>query len=316
MHCVQAIRSWVLEWGPYALPALANGVLVFLGVWLSLPDFAQKVQDNPTYRKLLAALCIALGLVGFIADVRARHDSDKSSRQLIEKVGTALGKTNELLTKTDLLMTNTNTLVTFTTLALPQLAELKATVAGLQEKITTAKQQHDPQRVAALEAKAQETQQQADRISKILQALGWVPILVQQLRDWLPRLRMTMEDLNGNETSELKQYVTAHPQDQAEGIDRINQKWRIEESKANEQADNDLKALMANAEFVRNELLKWVPPQFQNAFDKTMEQQFAQAQRDLRGVDPIRDAAYLEDLTKRVRPPVQKPLVISTPNNN
>jgi len=199
-------------------------------------------------------------------------------------------------------------MVTITTQAIPKLVEIQTTLIDLHKEIAAAKEEHNPQRVAKLEAKAQEVQQQADRISKILQALGLAPILVQQLRDWFPATQMTMEDLNHNEMSEVGEYATAHPDDQ-EGANRIHQKWAIEVRKATEQSENDLKVLMANAEFIRNELLKWVPPQFQNALDKTMEQKFAQAQHDLRGVDPMRDAAYLEDLMKRVRPPVQKPLV-------
>lgn len=302
MACLHRIWSWMAEWGPYGLPALANAVLVFLGVWLSLPEFAEKVQKNPTYRRLLATSCITLGLIGFVADVKARHDSDQSSKQLIQKVGKALDKTNELLDKTNVVVANTSTLGAFTSLALPQIADLKSTITGIRLELVVARQQHDSQRVAALEAKERDSQRKADSISDTLRALGLAPILVGQLRDWFPRDYSKREDIEHDRLSEVGRYTAAHPDD-TDGAKRIEQKWEAEGRKASEQSGADLKVLMTNADFVWRELIKWVPPQLQNPFDQTMEQKFARA--DLKEADPMNDAAYIEDLLKRVRPPAK-----------
>jgi hypothetical protein len=189
---------------------------------------------------------------------------------------------------------NTGTLVSMATLAMPKLTEFNLKLIDVRKDIATLKKGSPKER---------EAQQQADSISDALKALGLAPILVQQLRDWFPRLQMRREDINSDRMSEVGQYTVAHPDD-SEGANRIHQKWDAEDHKANEQSDADLKVLMANAEFVCRALLKWVPPQLQNASDQTMEQKFAQAQHDLKGVDPMQDAAYLENLIRRVRPPM------------
>jgi uncharacterized membrane protein len=79
-------------------------------------------------------------------------------------VETALTKTNELLTKSDLLGTRIQTLAT-------QLAGQATTLDKLHTELEAAREKHDPQKVHDLEAKAQEAQQQADRIAHELRVL-------------------------------------------------------------------------------------------------------------------------------------------------
>src|ERR1019366_1117790 len=107
---LHAIWFWLREWLPYVLPAVVNALLVILGVVMSLPKLAETIENSPTYRRVLAAICIVAGLVGFYFDVRARHDSERTSTQLLSEVGDALTRTNQLLTQTSSLVTNTSTL--------------------------------------------------------------------------------------------------------------------------------------------------------------------------------------------------------------
>jgi hypothetical protein len=90
VSCLHVIWSWLLEWFPHILPAIVNALLILAGVVMSLPKLAEKIEDTPKYRKCFAVICIGAGLIGFVFDVRARHDSDKTSSQLLGEVGITL----------------------------------------------------------------------------------------------------------------------------------------------------------------------------------------------------------------------------------
>jgi hypothetical protein len=91
--------QWLKEWSAYFLPAISNLVLVLLGVWMSLPNFAEDVERNRTWRRWLAGICLIFGLTGFVYDVSQRRGSDITNKALLQSVGTTLGNTNSLLTK-------------------------------------------------------------------------------------------------------------------------------------------------------------------------------------------------------------------------
>jgi hypothetical protein len=307
MSGLRGMWSWVMEWGPYALPALANGVLVFLGVWLSLPDFADKVQKNPTYRKLLAGLCIALGLIGLLADVRARHDSDRAGTKLLRDVGTALTKTNVLLSKSDLLVTNTQTLPTFVTLATPQLAGLQTKLANLHTEIEAAREKHDPQMVRDLEAKAQDAQQRANTLSRELLAITMAPQIARQLRYWEQELGAQHQDLHKREWEEevrLGQQVKplSEPEHNRE-LQRIMSEWQVRYDQKDAEYQEKLKGIIATADVVRREMLQQIPLQQQVPEDKKQEQAFAAAKSTPQSFSTEAAARYLEDLVTRVPPP-------------
>jgi hypothetical protein len=165
MSCVRAVWMWFREWAPYALPALANGVLVFLGVWLSLPDFADKVANNKTYRYILAGICIALGFIGFVSEVKVRHDSDKSNSQLMADMHTELVNTNSLIA-------STSSLANLVTAYVPVLAEVKGKTADLDSQLKKAKEKHDPNLVASLESQAKQAREQVDYITQQLREIA------------------------------------------------------------------------------------------------------------------------------------------------
>jgi hypothetical protein len=139
------IRVVVRDWFPYILPAVSNLILVLLGIIMSFPALAERVEKTPKHRKGVAWTCLILGLIGLIFDVGQRHSSDKTNKQLLENVGTALANTNELVQ-------DTRTLVTTVSVTMPRLNELDVKLAGLNKQI--AKSETDPKVLAELQRQA------------------------------------------------------------------------------------------------------------------------------------------------------------------
>lgn len=108
--------QWLKEWSAYLLPAVSNLILVLLGVWMSLPKFAEDVEENATRRKWLAVICLVFGITGFAYDVGQRRSSDITNKKLLQNVGTTLGNTNSLLAKLTELEQTDRSLLTVTQL--------------------------------------------------------------------------------------------------------------------------------------------------------------------------------------------------------
>src|SRR5271166_142032 len=287
MHCLRTLWLWTLEWTPYILPALANGVLVFLGVWLSLPDFAQKVQDNPAYRKLLAGVCITLGLIWMTAEIRSRRDSDKANSQLLRDVGTALIRTNELLTNTHSLMTSTASIAAFENTAIPQLAGLQTNIAHLHDELDAAKEKHDPELIRDLEAKAQAAHEQAHDLSRELLAVTMAPQVAAQLRDWDAEKKEA--DLTiGNEEWEEKQQLKDARNASAKPLD-----WTEVRKQSDQKFQTKLKSIVTTADFIRKEMLQRIPSQAQNREDREQEREFALAKNSPDSLDRNAAANYI-----------------------
>ena len=116
-----------------ALRAVCTRKLCFsvLGIWLSLPVFATDVENNPMRRKMLAALCLALGLIGFLADVKARHDSDRSNRQLMDNTNALVTDTKTLIGTTTALVGNTTSLIHSTNVMVNGLTDTMTKLRGM-----------------------------------------------------------------------------------------------------------------------------------------------------------------------------------------
>jgi hypothetical protein len=278
-----------------------------------VPNHLRKKQQNPPVGVYIAfmglaaaivslrkepsaiekALWIALITTLMFAEVRNAYVEDAAQLAQFKATKEGLDATAQ----------NSGTLVAITIQVMLKLTEFHVELVDLDKRIAAAMKDRNPQLATALQVKKQKVQQQADSISDPLRALGLAPIIVQQLRDWFSKDQNKREDINHDRMSEVAEYTAAHPDD-TDGANRIQQKWDAEDRREIERSETELKSLMANADFVCRELIKWVPAQLQNASDTKMEQKFAQAQRDLKGVDPMQDAAYLENLLKRVRPPM------------
>lgn len=146
MPVVRHLLSWIWGWLIYILPAISNFVLVLLGVVMSLPALADKVEKTPRLRKSLGAVCLTAGLVGLGFEVVQRRSNDVEMQTLISDTTQLVAKQDELLTSTKTLVDNSNQLATL----MPEISALNTQVATFSLKIGAAK--GNPQLTAALGA--------------------------------------------------------------------------------------------------------------------------------------------------------------------
>jgi hypothetical protein len=144
-HFIKDASLWLWGWLIYVLPALSNFILVLLGVLLSLPTLAEKIEKTPKYRIALGIICVIAGTVGFLFDVGQRRSSDQTNRQLLRDTGIALRKTNELIDKTTGLVSSTNEMVS-------RLGSATDHLANIDKNLDLAQRQNKPTLVAALRA--------------------------------------------------------------------------------------------------------------------------------------------------------------------
>jgi hypothetical protein len=149
---------------------------------------------------------------------------------------------------------------------------------------------NDPKRLSELANTAQAATQKADALGQELLAITMAPQIAEELRDWKFERDAKQQDLHNREYELEMQFQQQHPEDRG-GLNDIIQEWAIRYEDAEKESDDQLKGLMATADFTRSELLKRVPMQYPD--DK----------KDFQS-RPREDAArYLENLAKRVPPP-------------
>ena len=165
----------VRDWAPYVLPAVSNLILVLLGVVMSLPNLAERVEKNPRLRKLFAAICIAAGLVGFGFDVSERRTNDQSNKQLVAAVQTEVGNTNELVKDTKGLVSSTQSTLLGLDLLQTKMTSLNHRLANLDQKIGVAKKQNDQNLIAAL---------QAQKRTSLSTLITMAPAIISQMEFW------------------------------------------------------------------------------------------------------------------------------------
>lgn len=159
----------------YALPDASNLILVLLGVVMSLPNLAERVEENTFTRIGLALSCLLFGLAGFTVSLHQRRQSDLQQVQLV-------GNVNLLVTSTNALVGNTNTVLTTFGVLMPQVTALKGEVADVNGKLELAREKHAPREIAELEAKADAAQRLVDTASSTL-SVALLPRITQQMRD-------------------------------------------------------------------------------------------------------------------------------------
>jgi hypothetical protein len=176
-HIVKFAFSWIVD----ALPDFVNLILVLVGVIMSLPKLAEKIEDNTKARRTVAIVCLVLGLAGFWASVYQRRQANSETEALLNSVKT-------LVTNTNTLVTNTNT----TVLLVPQVSALNTRIAELDGKIEAAK--GDPQLVSKLEEEAASEREKAkSTTTKLL--LAMVPGIQMQLSNIENRIYSDEEPL-------------------------------------------------------------------------------------------------------------------------
>jgi len=166
-HRLVPLLWHVLEWLAESLPDMVNLILVLVGVIMSLPKLAEKIEDHAKAWYTLAAGCIVLGLAGFVASVHQRHQFNFQITQLVTN-------DNQLVTNTNNLVTSTNTVVTDFGILMPQLAGLRADQQDIATRLLTAREKHDPHAIASLESQAAAAQNYARQVLPILTSANYL----------------------------------------------------------------------------------------------------------------------------------------------
>lgn len=274
----------VSGWTAYVLPALSSIILVVAGIAIGLPSLAGKINKTPRRARCVAAVCFFAAATSFIFDVTARHDSDTEMRRL-------MGNDAVLLTRTESSVNQTNQLVTDESIFLTQLSTVNVRLSDLDAKIASSRS--DPQRTAALQAQVRAAQQEIRDISADA-LLSLVPQSVNQLRDW-PRERFAAEENLRLDKFEIR-YRTSTSQELAQNDAYWAQK--IKESDA--RYDEQLSALIANADSLRKIMLQRLSPSLSNHEDKFEAAAFISARTAPKLLDLDRAGIYLTALAKRL----------------
>jgi hypothetical protein len=289
----RSLWSHVVEWLPDIVPAISNLILVLLGIIMSLPLLADKIEKTPRYRKWLAAVCLVFGITGFIFDVVQRHSTEQATRQLIGNTSTMVGNTNHLVQTTDVMVSTVSVLV-------PKLNAVQGEMATLEIQIKAAKEKHDPKLVADLEGRMKRAQDQADRMTRELYFITSAPQVAQQLRDWYGMKQQKIQDMHDWQWEENIHWPEKHPND-PDGLSKVWKEWDDRIEKEEQSSREELSRMLANAELIRKEMLQLIPSQEQSAEDKKQEKEFSQTDSDQRSLEKA--ARYLEELARRVPPP-------------
>jgi len=155
-HFLKPVLLWTID----ALPDISNLILVLVGVIMSLPKLAERIEAYAVARYILAVGCVALGLCGFIVSVNQRRQAKDDEHTLVG---------------------NTNTLVTMVSVMLPQISAANDGVATLKTALHDAEGRRDSNAVASLRSKLAEAQKQSDDATRQL-AIKLEPKVSAQLQ--------------------------------------------------------------------------------------------------------------------------------------
>lgn len=267
---ISSAWEWVREWLFYILPALSNLILVLLGVLLSLPDLADKIEKTPKYRKTLGVVCLLAGLVGFGFDVGQRRSSDQTNRQLLRDTGSALKKSDDLIDKTTVLVSSTNQMVTNFAILMPKVSALDVQIGDLNRRMEAAK--GNPQLIAVLQGQIDTARAQSAAASRQI-LIGMVQTIVDRIDQRTLQFRMaTLPDDLRRETPAEQKAIQVEYQ-------------------------RDMSNIIADADYIRQQLLQG---QTLTSDDETQAATFKAAiNGDSKSFDGFAAARYLDNLAKR-----------------
>ena len=198
------------------------------------------------------------------------------------------------------LKTDTSNLISAISGTLPMIAALNSDLATLRRDTEAAKEHHDPRMVANLEHQAQTAQQQVDALSHELLAITMAPQIAEQLREWHGTYRQKIKDMHSQQDEENIRWDAKHPND-PEGRTKAWNDWNAQIDRAEQDSEEQWNKTVANADFIRKELLQRIPLQLQSVEDKRQEKEFVKTRDDPQSADKA--AHYLEELARRVPPP-------------
>lgn len=248
LHLCAPTWIWLRGWMFYVLPALSNLILVLLGVVLSLPTLAQKIEDTPKYRIALGVVCVLFGLVGFWFDVDQRRSSDLTNKQLLQDTGTALRKTSDLIDKTSGLVTGTNDMVSRLGLMAPQITAATDHLARIDQELNLAKKHNDTQQVTALEA------QRAGALSTLRQMAAGI---LADLQFWANKWDVDDRALDSWHQHNRDRIRMANPDMTVGDLDlAATQDYLKRKTELNLLNTKQVLPVMTNANYLRQEMLQ------------------------------------------------------------
>ncbi len=247
---------------------------------MSLPNLAQKVEENKRARYFLAIGCIVLGLGGFVSSVNERRQATSQMLSLVSDTKVLVTNTNGLVQETNADVANTNSLVSAVGILVPQINSLNARTAVLDKEIEGSKG-GSPRLTAALRAEEATVQAQADAASRQL-LVSMVPGIFYQLgaleRNW------QAED------------------EHAVGLTIPGAERETRRSALTKKYSHQARPLMVIADNLRRQLLQELPPSDQTPEDKNEAVLFAKvvAGGAFQPRDLIEAANYFSALSQRV----------------
>jgi hypothetical protein len=269
---------------------ITGGLLIFLSSLVS--------EGFPKRFRLALWAVFALLAIGYT--VEGIHLDKEAAAKADSQHATGENETRGLKNEIHDLKTNTSNLISTIAVMFPMIASLNADLATLRRDTAATKEHHDPRVVANLERQAQAAQQQVDTLSHELLAITMAPQVAQQLRDWYGTKQQKIQDMHDWQWEENIHWREKHPNEPA-GLSKVWKEWDDRIEKEEQSSREELSRMLANADFIRKELLRRIPPQEQSAEDKNQEKEFAQTDSDQESLE--KSARYLEELARRVPPP-------------
>jgi hypothetical protein len=225
------VLSWVID----ALPDLSNLILVLVGVIMSYPNLADRIEKNKRARIGVALGCLVIGLGGFAGGIYQRHQANSDIRHLISDDDALVRSTNQLVSETDENVSKTNSLLrTIGSLVLQinglgdQLSSLRAQMvvvgdnerqkATLKAHIDTLQSQYDAatQKLATAVGRVTGAPLPAPTTGE-LKAMGFQ--FASNVRDWIASVSKDIPQLLPNNT-------TPNPEESRKFVDRLNSEWQ------------------------------------------------------------------------------------------
>lgn len=193
-----------------------------------------------------------------------------------------------------------------------QLGSLSSDLSTMRNNLMQTIYKNDPRQMHSLEQQAQTEQARVDSLSHELLAMTMAPQIADQLRGWEGERSFEIDMKHNQEWEEEMRFGRdAEHQDlsgaeRTKGVKEIEQRWRSEYLRSEQEYLDKLKGTISTADFVRKELMKRITGTAnagQAVLDKREEQQFTQALNNPLVLDRMDAANYLESLAKRVPPP-------------
>ena len=268
--------------------------LAVVGVLMSFPVKAEAVEKNPFWRRVTAWTCIVLGVSGLVVSAHQRHESESRLETVAANTKTAVDELSALVTKTNALVSDNNNLVSLYGLLTTQVVSVSDRLSDLEPKIEAAKEKHDPQELATLQAQAKSQRELLDGISKDFLQLQAVRI-ANQLRGW------ELERSAAEQNMRFQKYLVFHEHRLAgDELKKSDAGWDEKIKASNDAFFERLREIIANADALRMMMLRKIPPSALTPDDMRWDAAFLNAKKNPRSLDLNMAADYLVALAGRL----------------